>query len=67
MSAAPDIPFANGLWQVVRESLDPAERARGGPVEIERPRTSRVVEPMGAGTEVPPEEYVPPPQRGGSA
>ncbi len=67
VSAAPDIPFANGLWQVVRESLDPAERARGGPVEIERPRTSRVVEPMGAGTEVPPDEYVPPPQRAGSA
>jgi radical SAM protein with 4Fe4S-binding SPASM domain len=65
VSAAPDIPFANGLWQVVRESADAEERARGGPVEIERPRISRVVEPMGAGSDVPAEEYVAPPRAGG--
>jgi radical SAM protein with 4Fe4S-binding SPASM domain len=63
VSAAPDLPFANGLWQVVRESSDAAERERNGPVAIERPRTSRVVEEMGSGTEVPVEEYVTPPPR----
>ncbi|MCA9649088.1 MAG: radical SAM protein [Myxococcales bacterium] len=62
VSAAPDIPFANGLWQVVREPIDEQERARRGPVAIERPRISRVVEPMGAGSEVPVEQYVAPPR-----
>ena len=60
VSAAPDIPFANGLWQVVRESADPEARARTGPVAIERPRSSRLVEPHGPGTEVDPADYVPP-------
>ena len=64
VSAAPDLPFANGLWQVVRESSDPAERERSGPVAIERPRRSRVEEEMGPGNEVPPEEWVPPPPPG---
>ncbi|MCA9710078.1 MAG: radical SAM protein [Myxococcales bacterium] len=58
VSIAPDIPFGNGLWQVVREPLDPDERARTGPVAIERPRVSRVVEPFGPGTEVDPADYV---------
>jgi radical SAM protein with 4Fe4S-binding SPASM domain len=63
VSAAPDIPFANGLWQVVREPKDADERARRGPVEIERPRTSRVVDPFGPGREVEPADYVPPGSR----
>ena len=58
VSRAPDIPFANGLWQVVREPRDPDERARRGPVAIEQPRVSRVVEPFGPGTEVDPADYV---------
>jgi radical SAM protein with 4Fe4S-binding SPASM domain len=58
VSAAPDIPFANGLWQVVREPADAAERARTGPVAIERPRTDRTVEPYGPGTEVDPADYI---------
>jgi radical SAM protein with 4Fe4S-binding SPASM domain len=62
VSAAPNIPFANGLWQVVRESRDASERERSGPVAIERPRRSRVEEEMGAGTEVPVAEYVVPPR-----
>jgi hypothetical protein len=60
VSAAPDIPFANGLWQIVREPADAAERARTGPVAVERPRTSRVEEPFGPGTEVDPAAYVAP-------
>jgi radical SAM protein with 4Fe4S-binding SPASM domain len=60
VSVAPDIPFANGLWQVVREPADEAERARTGPVEIERPRVSRLVERMGPGFEVDPADYVHP-------
>lgn len=60
VSAAPDIPFANGLWQVVREPADPDERARTGPVAIERPRASRLVEPFGPGTEVDPADYARP-------
>ncbi len=62
VSAAPDIPFANGLWQVVRESVDPEVRARSGPVAIERPRVSREVERMGPGHDVDPAEFVPPRQ-----
>lgn len=58
VSRAPNIPFANGLWQVVREPRDPHERARRGPVAIERPRVSRVVEPFGPGSEVDPADYV---------
>lgn len=58
VSAAPDIPFANGLWQIVREPKDPGERERTGPVAIERPRVSRVQEPFGPGTEVDPATWV---------
>ncbi len=54
VAAAPDIPFANGLWQIVRESADADERARSGPVAIEGPRSSRVVDAMGPGTAVDP-------------
>ena len=64
VSAAPELPFASGLWQVVREPADPDERARRGPVAIERPRVSRLVEELGAGREVPVEEYVAPPRSG---
>ena len=63
VSAAPDIPFANGLWQIVRESTDPARREAEGPVAIERPRISRVQEPFGPGREVDPTDYVTPPGR----
>jgi hypothetical protein len=52
VAAAPDIPFATGLWQVVREPADEAERARTGPVAVERPRVSRLVERLGPGYEV---------------
>jgi radical SAM protein with 4Fe4S-binding SPASM domain len=60
VSAAPPIPFANGLWQVVRESTDPVERERNGPVAIEGPRVSREEQELGPGTEVPRSEWVPP-------
>lgn len=59
-SAAPDIPFANGLWRVIRESADPATAAREGPVAIEGPRSSRLIDPFGAGHEVDPATFVPP-------
>ena len=60
VSVAPDIPFANGLWQVVREPADADERARTGPVVIERPRVSRLVERLGPGYDVDPADYVVP-------
>jgi radical SAM protein with 4Fe4S-binding SPASM domain len=52
VSVAPGIPFAVGLWQVVREPADAEERARSGPVAFERPRVSRLVERLGPGHEV---------------
>ena len=63
VSQAPDIPFANGLWQVVREPIDDAQRETNGPVAYERPRVSRLVERLGPGWEVDPAEYVPPRSR----
>ncbi len=59
VSVAPDVPFASGLWQVVREPADEQERARTGPVAYERPRVSRLVERLGPGYEVDPKDYVP--------
>jgi len=52
VAEAPDIPFGTGLWQVIRESKDPDERQRTGPVAIERPRTSRLVHAFGSGSEI---------------
>jgi radical SAM protein with 4Fe4S-binding SPASM domain len=47
--AAPDQPFGQGLFRVVRESKDPTERERSGPVAIEEPRSSRIDEMFGPG------------------
>jgi len=41
--------FDNGLFRVIREHKDPALRAAHGPVAIEEPRVSRLVEPHGPG------------------
>ena len=56
VAAAPGLPFDNGLWQVVRESSDPEVAAREGPVAIEGPRVSRLVDRMGPGRELAPDE-----------
>ena len=45
-------PFDAGLFRVIRESNDPELRARSGPVAIEEPRVSRLVEPYGPGRPV---------------
>ncbi len=50
--AAEPIPFANALFRLIREPKDPQERARVGPVQIDEPRVSRVVEPYGPGRPV---------------
>lgn len=42
-------PFDHGVFRVVRESKDPAARAEG-PVAVEEPRTSRLVELHGPGS-----------------
>ncbi len=47
--AAPGLPFDNGLFRVIREPKDPEQRARTGPVQIDDPRTSRLVHPLGSG------------------
>jgi radical SAM protein with 4Fe4S-binding SPASM domain len=44
--------FDNGLFRVVREHKDPELRAQHGPVAIESPRVSRLVEPFGPGYDV---------------
>ena len=46
--------FDNGLFRVIREHKDPALRALHGPVAIEEPRVSRLVEPHGPGRPVDP-------------
>jgi radical SAM protein with 4Fe4S-binding SPASM domain len=48
--AAPGEPFDHGLFRLIREHKDAALRAAHGPVLVEEPRTSRVVEPDGAGS-----------------
>lgn len=45
-------PFDNALFRVIREPLDPDERARVGPVHIDEPRSSRAREPYGEGSPV---------------
>jgi radical SAM protein with 4Fe4S-binding SPASM domain len=55
VEAAPDIPFGNGLWQVVREKVEPGAGGEREVVAIERPRVSRLVERLGAGRDVEPE------------
>ncbi len=49
------IPFANGLFRLIRESKDPEVRAKEGPVLVEEPRVDRRQEPFGAGTPIGPE------------
>ncbi|MBX7078067.1 MAG: radical SAM protein [Nannocystaceae bacterium] len=49
VQAAPGLPFDNGLFRIVRESKDPAVRAASGPVQIDEPRTSRLVDLLGPG------------------
>jgi radical SAM protein with 4Fe4S-binding SPASM domain len=57
VAAAPGLPFDSGLWQVVRESADAVRRAAEGPVAIERPRVSRLVDRLGPGRDLEPDEY----------
>jgi radical SAM protein with 4Fe4S-binding SPASM domain len=47
--AASKDPFSAGLFRVVREHKDPERRACEGPVAVEEPRVSRLVEPWGPG------------------
>ncbi len=51
VAAAASGPFAHGLFRVVREAIDPEQRAQG-PVAIEGPRSSREVDPDGVGSEL---------------
>ncbi|MCH9687534.1 MAG: radical SAM protein [Deltaproteobacteria bacterium] len=50
----PGEPFDHGLYRLITEPLDEQQRAARGPVSVVEPRTSRVVEPMGAGTALAP-------------
>jgi radical SAM protein with 4Fe4S-binding SPASM domain len=50
--ATSDAPFAQGLFRVVREHKDEAMRAAHGPVAIEAPRVSRLVDATGPGREL---------------
>ncbi|MEM9462827.1 MAG: radical SAM protein [Myxococcota bacterium] len=49
---APNVPFANGLFRLIREPLDPKERELSGPVRIDEPRIDRTQEPYGPGRPV---------------
>ena len=49
VAPAPGVPFDNGLFRVIREHKDPELRAQHGPVHVEEPRVSRLVEPHGPG------------------
>lgn len=44
--------FDNGLFRVIRESVDPLVREREGPVGCDEPRTSRAIDPHGPGRAV---------------
>src|SRR5690606_11331339 len=54
VQTAPGVPFDNGLFRVIREPRDPEERARTGPVHVDEPRVSRLVEPYGPGRPIAP-------------
>jgi radical SAM protein with 4Fe4S-binding SPASM domain len=56
VKAAEGLPFDNGLFRVIREPKDPDERARTGPVQIDEPRTSRLVDLLGPGRTLTAEE-----------
>ena len=47
--AAPDVPFANGLFRLIREPKDPAKRGEPGATIVEEPRVDRCTEPYGPG------------------
>ena len=51
------IPFDNGLFRLIREHEDPELRAKHGPVDVCEPRVSRLVQEMGPGRPLTPEEY----------
>jgi radical SAM protein with 4Fe4S-binding SPASM domain len=51
-SAEADVPFAAGLFRVIREHKDPQLRAQHGPVHVDEPRVDRLVEPTGPGRPV---------------
>lgn len=50
VKAAPGLPFDHGLFDLILEHQDAELRAQHGPLKVERPRTSRAVEPWGPGT-----------------
>ena len=56
VQTAPGVPFDNGLFRVIREPRDPEERARTGPVHVDEPRVSRLVEPYGPGRPIAPSD-----------
>jgi radical SAM protein with 4Fe4S-binding SPASM domain len=57
---APGVPFDHGLYRIVREHIDPKQREQHGPVQIDEPRTSRLVDPEGAGRPLTAEELAKP-------
>ncbi|MCA9707819.1 MAG: radical SAM protein [Myxococcales bacterium] len=59
----PGQPFDHGLYRVITEPLDPAERAARGPTHVEEPRTSRLVDPMGPGRPLSPSTRAPSAER----
>ncbi len=50
--AAEGGPFGQGVFQLVREYADPRLRALVGPLQVDRSRVTRAVEPRGAGRPV---------------
>jgi radical SAM protein with 4Fe4S-binding SPASM domain len=53
-------PFDNGLFRVIVEPIDEAEREARGAVEVYEPRTDRLVDRLGAGVPV----FAPDPESG---
>lgn len=58
VAAAAGKPFDNGLFRIIREWKDPERREKEGPVQIDEPRVSRLVEEMGSGRPIRPDELV---------
>ncbi len=58
VAQASGLPFDNGLFRVIREWKDPERREQEGPVQIDEPRVSRLVEEMGPGRPIRPDELV---------